>query len=282
MESTKARTPETEKPAAAKSDGPSDESAESPPQTDADDLTGEWFDKFCWLQTVYANKTFTDSEKAVLAYVAVFSVINGGRTFCVRQDTLAEHCGTSESTVSRAIRRGKKLGYLAVSRQRKTGYGRHGADELRLESPVKSTAESGKSAVKLTADSAESPVKSQRVTRQIDGCNKEYRSLHSSLKEGGAAPATKPTPESHRTPPICRKHPDGPDHDEPCRSCMRWRRWIEDEQARTSELQRQEVLAMNAVRDACNMCDEAGWLLGDDGGATAARCTHRGDGRRTA
>jgi hypothetical protein len=94
--------------------------------------------KFAWLKAVYAAPRkigFTDGEKAVLAYVAVFSVLAGHDTFCVRQSTLAGHCGTSQRTVNAAIVRAKSLGYLAVSRERERGVGRNGADELRLTAP---------------------------------------------------------------------------------------------------------------------------------------------------
>ncbi|WP_219067111.1 helix-turn-helix domain-containing protein [Candidatus Mycobacterium methanotrophicum] len=253
-------------------------------QHDYQNDTGH-FTKFDWLRTVYGQPEFKDGEKAVLAYVAVFSVMTGGNTFRVRQDTLAERCGVSESTVYRAMKRGKDLGYLAMSRRRKSGTGCHGADELRLtlpESPVKLTTDSQKSPVNMTTDSAESPVKFTRVTRQIDGYIRNNSSLHSSLKEKGPASKLVPAADSHRPPPICSKHPDGPNHDEPCRPCKRWREWQEQEQARTAESQREAVRARNAVRDACSLCDEAGWLYGDDGGATNILCTHEGKGRRTA
>jgi hypothetical protein len=222
-------------------------------------------------------------DKAVLAFVAVFSVMTGCTTFCVRQETLAEHCGVSKSTVNRALRRGKNLGYLAVSRRRKSGSGCHGADELRLALPkshVKLTTDSEKSDVQLTTDSAKSHV--NLTSEHIEERTRQVFKENSSLKEAGAASTVRPAPESQRPPPICSKHPDGPDHDEPCRACKRWREWREQEQARTAESQRQEPRARSAVRDACCLCDEAGWLLGDDGGATNRKCTHEGKSRRTA
>lgn len=285
MQSTAEPPSKRGKPATSnRGDGQSKQSARAI-QQDNHDNTAQRFNKFGWLRRIYADPTLGGGEKAVLAYVAVFNVMHGGDTFRIRQDTLAKHCGLSESTVGRALRQGKRLGYLSVSCARKPGWGQHGADELRLtlpESPVNLAANSEKSPVNLTTDSAESPVKSEKVTRQSDSYIKEYGSLHGSLREGGLASTAKPASESHRPPPLCPKHPDGPDHDEPCRICKRWREWQEQEPARTAESRRQACRARNAVRDACSLCDEGGWLRGDDGGATNTQCTHEGDGRRTA
>jgi hypothetical protein len=174
------------------------------------------FDKFAWLRAVLADDVVTLGKKAVLAYVAVFDVRNGSDTFCVRQHTIASRCATSESTVSRAIRHAKRLGYLTVAQSRKPGWGQHGADVLRLmlpeKSPVNLTTDSpawnGESSGKLTADSAESPVDLTKVARQIDGYIKEYGSLYGSLKERGEESQVNLMTESPR-PPRCPKHPDG-------------------------------------------------------------------------
>jgi hypothetical protein len=292
MESTKP-PPTKGRPATTPlDDGPTTHQPDT--TTSSGQSTERRFDKFGWLRTVYATPEFKDGEKAVLAFVAVFSVMTGCTTFCVRQETLAEHCGVSKSTVNRALRRGKNLGYLAVSRRRKSGSGCHGADELRLALPkshvklttdseksdVKLTTNSGQSHVQLTTDSAKSHV--NLTSEHIEERTRQVFKENSSLKEAGAASTVRPAPESQRPPPICSKHPDGPDHDEPCRACKRWREWREQEQARTAESQRQEPRARSAVRDACCLCDEAGWLLGDDGGATNRKCTHEGKSRRTA
>jgi hypothetical protein len=92
--------------------------------------------KFDWLRAILADKRIPGGEKAVLAYAAVFDVLNGRDTFCIRQSTLAMHCGTSKRTVNAAVVRAKKLGYLKVSRERERGAGRNGADELRLTAPL--------------------------------------------------------------------------------------------------------------------------------------------------
>lgn len=262
--------PRKRKPATTPDDGPPKQSAKAPSYTDHHDDTARCVDKFGWLRAVYADRTFSDGEKAVLAYVAIFDVLNGGNTFCIRQDTIAEHCVTSESTVSRAIRRAKRLGYLSVSRMRKPGWGHHGADELRLTLP--------ESPVNLTANSAESPVKSKRVTRQIDEYIKEYGSLHSSLKEAGAESPVKLTTDPS-PPPKCPKHPDGPHHDENCRDCMRWRKWKEQQQANDAERQRQQRQAVKVVIDACPLCDEHGFI---DEGNAVRRCQHQNEAERTA
>lgn len=91
--------------------------------------------KFVWFDAVYAESRFTDGEKAVLAYIAVLKVSTGGDTFCIRQSTLAGQCGICRRTVSSAVTRAKRLGYLTVSRPRARGWGRQGANELRLSLP---------------------------------------------------------------------------------------------------------------------------------------------------
>jgi hypothetical protein len=52
-------------------------------------------------------------------------------------------------------------------------------------------------------------------------------------EEGTRAHAREETP----SPPRCKAHPDGPDHDQPCRACGRWRKHLED----TRELTREDV-----------------------------------------
>jgi hypothetical protein len=168
------------------------------------------FDKFAWLRAVLADDVVTLGEKAVLSYVAVFDVRNGSDTFCVRQDTIASRCATSESTVSRAIRHAKRLGYLALAQSRKPGWGQHGADVLRLTLPEKSSVKlttdspgwNGESPVKLTADSAASPVDLTKVMRQIDGYIEEYGSLNGSLKGGGEESQVNLTADSPRPPHV--------------------------------------------------------------------------------
>lgn len=230
--------------------------------------------KFDWLRAVYITdrSIITDGEKAVLAYVAIFDVLNGGDTFCVRQETIAANTRVSESTVSRALRRAKLLGFLTVSRPRKRGTGSHGADELRLtltELPVNLTTNSPELPVNLTTNSPELPVKSARVTRQIDGYIKEDGSLHGSLKEAG---------DESPQPPTCLRHPDGPDHDHNCRACKRVREWRENQQTNDRERQRQQNRSRRAAIDACTLgCDDNGLIERPDG--NMRKCKHQNDGK---
>lgn len=93
-------------------------------------------DKFNdWLHAVMAEPGFTGSDKAVLAYIAVFYVRHAEDTFCVKQSTIAERCAISRKAVNSAMSRAKHAGFLKVNRERQRGTGRHGADELRLTLP---------------------------------------------------------------------------------------------------------------------------------------------------
>ncbi len=98
------------------------------------------FDKFAWLKAVYADPRFPPGEKAVLAYVSVFSVLHGESSFRVRQATVADaaHSGISRQTVGSAIRRAKRHGYLAVVSPHAPGRTRHTAEKLQLFLPAKS------------------------------------------------------------------------------------------------------------------------------------------------
>jgi hypothetical protein len=100
------------------------------------------FDKFDWLKAVYADPRFPAGEKALLAYVTVFSVQYGKYSFRVRQSTLAdpEHSGISRQTVGSAIRRAKRHGYLAVVSPHAPGRTHHTAEALQLLLPAKSKA----------------------------------------------------------------------------------------------------------------------------------------------
>lgn len=237
------------------------------------------FDKFAWLRAVLADDVVTLGEKAVLSYVAVFDVRNGSDTFCVRQDTIASRCATSESTVSRAIRHAKRLGYLAVAQSRKPGWGQHGADVLRLTLPEKSSVKlttdspgrNGESPVKLTADSAASPVNLAKVVRQIDGYIKEYGSLNGPLKGGGEESQVNSTADSLR-PPTCPKHPDGPNHDENCWRCAKVRKCHQQQTSDEAERQRESRRAAKAAIESCTICDGTGWVATNDENDSVRKC----------
>jgi hypothetical protein len=130
--------------------------------------------RFDWLKAVYAG-AFTDAHKAVLAYVAIFYVTHRKDTFSVRQTTIAERCGTSESTVRRAIARAKSNGYLAVSQQRQRGRTHQRANELRLtlpEIPVNLTSindgNTGQNRPEYRSESTEIEVTANSSTSQND------------------------------------------------------------------------------------------------------------------
>src|SRR4051794_7143121 len=92
-------------------------------------------DKFAWIRAVQADKRLTPGERLLLSHAAIFDVLRGGETFCVRQSTLARNCGMTRKTAGEAIMSGKRLGYLTVARRHKPGPGGNRGDELRLTLP---------------------------------------------------------------------------------------------------------------------------------------------------
>lgn len=144
------------------------------------------FDKFNdWLKVVMAEPTFTGSDKAVLAYIAVFYVRHGEDTFCVKQSTIAERCAISRKAVNSAMSRAKEAGFLKVDRHRQRGTGRHGADELRLTLPELSnelphhSMELGNDPLHHSRDSSEAVASRQTqsdVTKTPELCNQNDQS----------------------------------------------------------------------------------------------------------
>jgi hypothetical protein len=238
--------------------------------------------KFDWLKAVYAHRgstkddRFTDGEKSVLAYVAIFGVLNGSDTFCTRQSTIAANCGSSLRTVSSAITRGKDLGYLTVTRTHKPGWGCHGADELRLTLP-KSCADYAYDSTEWSADYAHdsgesyAPIAPSHV--QDMHIHKEERVFNNgSLKEAGVDSSGNMAAGNNSRPPPCPKHPDGTKHDQPCRRCMEIRKWNEQHKADRLERQRQQRRAAKAVIEACGICDGTGWVEADNDAVRKCVC----------
>lgn len=86
--------------------------------------------------------------------------------------------------------------------------------------------------------------------------------------------------------PECSKHEEN--SDENCRACMRRRQWdethAEAKAADELETKRAARAAELAAQHDCRLCDDDGWLLGDDGTPTepATRCTaHLSEARRS-
>ncbi len=165
------------------------------------------FDKFAWLRAIYSEPAFTSGEKGVLAHVAVFNVLSGNDTFCVRQSTLAKQSGISRATVNYAIGKAKHRKYLVVSRRRASGYGRSGADELRLSLPAVSQdalheSSGGRAAVSQDAlhDSDETPsdVKKTAESCQENGPS-DVKKTAESCQENGPSDVKK-TAESCQAP----------------------------------------------------------------------------------
>jgi hypothetical protein len=126
-------------------------------------------DKFVWLRAVFGQPEFTAGEKAVLAHIAVFNVMAGRDTFRVRQSTIAENSGITRRTVNAAIQRGKRLKYLTLADAREPGWGRSGADEIRLilpETREVTSHDSGESREKQMQKSCEANAESREKQMQ--------------------------------------------------------------------------------------------------------------------
>lgn len=237
--------------------------------------------KFNWLRAVYAAD-FSGAEKAVLAHVAMFSVLTGEDTFCVKQATIAEHCGMTRATVNTAISKAKRHGYLVLAEARKPGWGKHAADTLRLAVP-ESCQESLHDSVTDGANEAsrvngfdmtsnESCQDFDRVVSSvlIETCQESLQPYKedSSLNSSRGRSADRPPP--------CPRHPNGFHHSEPCFQCMRIRLWEQQDQAEAEERERRERQRQaREIRQAiieCKICDDEGWeMLGDN---TVRRCNH--------
>jgi hypothetical protein len=65
--------------------------------------------------------------------------------------------------------------------------------------------------------------------------------------------------EENPAPPTCPRHPNGPDHDEKCRACMRWRKWLEAHHLTDDEEYRRKRREARAIQDNCKICGGDGW-----------------------
>lgn len=235
-------------------------------------------DKFAWLRAVHADDRIPLGEKAILGHAAIFDVFNGSDVFCIRQATLADHCGTTERTVRQAIKRAKTLGYLVAGQPRKRGPGAHRADELRLTMPELPEVSSGHYRGELPEDTSPSNRKIlPELPEDTSGAYKEYGSLNGSLGGGSARRPELPAKSvgiseaGTDRPPTCSKHPNGPYHDENCRQCKLWREWLEAQPQRAEEARRRKAKRRQATIEACNRCDDNGMI---DLGNSVRRCLH--------
>ena len=84
--------------------------------------------------------------------------------------------------------------------------------------------------------------------------------------EGGSHVSS--SPPNDAPPPPCNRHPNGYDHDEPCRACGQIRKYDEQHAGeRAIELQRaidQQRLHAQAAINACRICDTDGHILMPD------------------
>jgi hypothetical protein len=251
----------------------------------------EQFDKFAWFKAVYAESRFTSGEKAVLAHIAVINVLNGKGTFCVRQSTIASQCGITRRTVTSAVGRAKRLGYLVVTRLHTPGRSHHGADELRLSLPQwceESSRHSGRNGEKQTTEwcEASSTNGEKQTTEWCEAANSptsENDTPNSSGKQfsenrpggtgltPGVGSADPPPPINNSKPirddaPRCERHRDSTRYPTPpnCIACRDIRIHHEAQQQAATE---QEIAmktaidtAVRAAIDNCLDCDDYGRL----------------------
>jgi hypothetical protein len=94
--------------------------------------------KFNWIRLLAADPDprMTGGYKHILTMIALNNVKIYEDTFCVRQVTVADRCGTSERQVRRAFTAAKLLGYIELVQERQRGRTHIRADEYRLTVPV--------------------------------------------------------------------------------------------------------------------------------------------------
>lgn len=239
--------------------------------------------KFDWLRAVHADERISAAEKVILSHAAIFDVLNGADTFCVRQTTLAAHCAVSERIAKQAIGTAKRLGYLVVSQPRKRGYGQHRADELRLkipESDADLSADSAPHSLELGAEITRSQVQKLQELGADSAHTFRNKGLSNGSLRKGLAPALELNSESaphckvaNCTPSACPKHPDGPHHSQKCHQCRVWRESLEAESQRIEEAAEQKRRRRRQTIDECEKCDDNGWVE-VRGSNALQRCDH--------
>jgi hypothetical protein len=248
------------------------------------------FDKYRWLRLVLAetDKSLTLGHKAILSYVAIFDVRNGDDTFCARQDTIASHCNVTRATVNAAIGAAKGLGYITVTRRRKTGANQHGADTLRLTLPNDESCQiflpdspdwNQESCQRSLHDSVESSKENHLVTSNSLTHIRNTGFNNGSLKEGGTESSQVSLRDSHQ-PPQCPRHPEGPEHGENCWRCGEVRKWRKQHAADEAAARQDSRRAARAAVEACTICDGTGTVdagIDEFGNEQVRKCLCKND-----
>jgi hypothetical protein len=238
-------------------------------------MTGDRFDKFAWIRTVFADSRIAKhAEKLALIHAALFYVIHGSddTAFCVRQDTWGDRSGTSERTVRNAIKTGIALGYVVAGQPRKRGTGSHEADELRLAMPKLPAGCAGQSEELPARSAASDRHDSPELPAGRAGSFRKEGFLEGSLGEG-TGPYPRTEAETNQ-PPTCSRHPNGPEHEQNCRQCQRWREWLLAEPQRVATARKRDALQRRAAIADCPLCDEYGMIELHGG---VRKCRHRAE-----
>ncbi len=253
--------------------------------------------KFDWIYTLMRDRRLDETYRYVGVCIALKSVLtNGDMTFHVRQETVAENCGSALRTVQRAYAELREYGYIDLVQARRRGP-RANADKYRLTIP--------ELPANLAGNSEELPATGGRVTRhsrqsypplvaELPATTNAETSENDALKvlkrfkkglERGAASAASHSqsipadenniieaelvddPPDPEPPQYCPDHmPHGTGTK--CSGCkvarLNYERWQERNPADDSALL--AVLFPSVHRDpGCRLCDGHLWLLGDDG-----------------
>jgi hypothetical protein len=101
-------------------------------------MTVDKYYKFDWIRLLAADPDprMTGGYKHILTMIALNNVKIYEDTFCVRQVTVADRCGTSDRQVRRAYAAAKRCGYIELVTERRRGRTHIRADEYRLTVPV--------------------------------------------------------------------------------------------------------------------------------------------------
>ncbi|MGZ4562995.1 MAG: hypothetical protein ACXVX6_05325 [Mycobacterium sp.] len=237
------------------------------------------FDKFAWIKAVAADRHIPEGQRFVLVYYALVYVRHGEEVVCVRQETIAQRCATSLSTVRRAMAGARARGYLVLAEPRQRGRGHQRADAYRLVIPateiganltpipgigVKNNQNRGQKPPEYRSKVTEIGVNANSLTSEND----TPKGLYKGLDKGGGkgtADAAPPPPQnledqktdSEGAPsPYCRRHqPDGTEA--PCFACGQAR---QRHQAAQAEAERHAAEAARVAEiSRCNQCDQHGW-----------------------
>lgn len=230
--------------------------------------------KFRWFEDMNHDTEISIARRGILGYCAIrYARESEGCIIRVTQQTIAGNLGVTTKVIKGAFKSGSERGWVERVAERRRGRGHHGADTWRLRRPEIGNRNdpyygglignrNGQKWVTETSEIGNRPNAATSTNSTPKGIKK------------GIGKGMDPQPLS------CSKHPDGPGHRENCHRCMQIRLAEERERAAAQEREQRERQEAAAERRDCDLCDEGGWLKGDDGPVEPAiKCAHKGDGR---